>query len=411
MDNLNIFFADISKKQRKDWEDLIDDINQVKVYNKYCFEADFYLIFKQIIVSLLLDKEIILLDSDFTDVEIENLIGKSNFKEEISIENSFNINSKKELIDRIKLVSKSWKIVLFTSGTTGLPKQVSHSFESITRFVRKKDKSSVDKWGFSYNPTHMAGIQVFFQALINGDSIIRLFGLSKEQILESINEFSITHISATPTFYRLLLPINEKYESIIRLTSGGEKFDDRAIELINKAFPNAKITNVYASTEAGTLLASNGNEFTIKTQFEKLIKIQDNELLIHKSLMGLSDLIKDDWYKTGDLVEIISENPITFKFISRKNEMINVGGYKVNPLEVEDIIRNIDGVIDVRVYAKKNSVLGNIICSEIVLSDKDLNESYIRNQLQNKLQEFKIPRMIRFVDALSTTRSGKIKRN
>lgn len=411
MDNLDIFFADLSKRQIKDWEDLIEDINQVKVFGKYCFEADFYLIFKQIIVSLLSNKEIILLDSDFKEIELENLIGNSNLKEEISINNSFNIKSKQDLIERMNFVSDSWKITLFTSGTTGLPKQISHSFGSITRFVRKRKELTVNKWGFSYNPTHMAGIQVFFHALINGDSIIRLFGLSKEQILESINKFSITHISATPTFYRLLLPINEKYKSVIRITSGGEKFDERTIELINNAFPNAKITNVYASTEAGTLFASDGNEFTIKSQFEKLIKIEDNELLIHKSLMGLSDSIKDDWYKTGDLVEILSENPIIFKFLSRKNEMINVGGYKVNPLEVEDTIRGIDGVIDVRVFAKKNSVLGNIICGEIVLSDKEINESFIRNQLQNKLQEFKIPRMIRFVDSLSTTRTGKIKRN
>lgn len=411
MDNLELFFADKSKGQIQNWKDLTEDINHVKVYNKYCFESDFYLIFQQIIVSILLDEEIILLDSDFTEIELENLIGNSNIKDKISINIPFNIKDKEELINRIKLVSDSWKITLFTSGTTGLPKKISHSFGSITRFVKKRKESSLNYWGFAYNPTHMAGIQVFFQALINGDSIIRLFGLSKEQILDSIKEFSITHISATPTFYRLLLPIYEKYESVVRLTSGGEKFDEKSIELLNYAFPNAKITNVYASTEAGTLLASIGNEFTIKTQFEKLIKIEDNELLIHKSLMGLSDSIKDDWYKTGDLVEVLSDSPITFIFLSRKNEMINVGGYKVNPLEVEEAIRDIDGVFDVRVFAKKNSVLGNIVSCEIVLFNKELTESIIRLQLRRKLQEFKIPRMIRFVDSLSTTRTGKIKRN
>ena len=91
--------------------------------------------------------------------------------------------------------------------------------------------------------------------------------------------------------------------------------------------------------------------------------------------------------------------------------MINVGGYKVNPTEVEETIREINGVADVRVFAKSNSVLGTIICCEVVRSIPSLDESNIRNQLKTKLQEFKIPRMVRFVDALSTTRTGKIKRN
>jgi len=92
--------------------------------------------------------------------------------------------------------------------------------------------------------------------------------------------------------------------------------------------------------------------------------------------------------------------------------MINVGGYKVNPLEVEDAIFELPGVRNVRVYSKSNSVLGNIICCEIVC-DKNttLNEASIRTFLQSKIQEFKIPRIIRFVNEISKTRTGKIKRN
>ena len=144
---------------------------------------------------------------------------------------------------------------------------------------------------------------------------------------------------------------------------------------------------------------------------ESLIKIENGELLIHQSLMGNSEVITNEWYQTGDLVEIISENPVQFKFLSRKNEMINVGGYKVNPNEVEEIIRTIPGIKDVRVYAKSNSVLGNIICCEAVRSNNQLDETTIRSFLQKKLQEFKIPRMIRFVDEISMTRTGKLKRN
>ncbi|MCF8360347.1 MAG: fatty acid--CoA ligase family protein [Prolixibacteraceae bacterium] len=410
---MSFFYVDLSVNQSKTWEKLFFDLKGTKRYNKYCQDADFYNVFKQIILSLLLGEEIVLLDADFSEDEIKRLTANSIYETDDILVNKQleSIESKEDLFQHLRQINKEWQITLYTSGTTGLPKRISHSFQSITRFVKKSENHSSNVWGFAYNPTHMAGIQVFFQALLNGNPIVRLFGLSKEQIFESISEFAVTNISATPTFYRLLLPKFNQYPTVKRLTSGGEKFDEKTTNALKQIFPNAKITNVYASTEAGTLLASSGNNFFIKPEFKGLIKVIENELVIHKSLMGNSDIFSDEWYHTGDIVEIISQNPLNFHFISRKNEMINVGGYKVNPHEVEEAIREIDGVSDVRVFAKSNSVLGNIICSEVVINNDSLNESLIRNQLQTKLQEFKIPRLIKLADKISTTRTGKIKRN
>jgi acyl-CoA synthetase (AMP-forming)/AMP-acid ligase II len=257
----------------------------------------------------------------------------------------------------------------------------------------------------------MAGIQVFFQAILNGNTIIRLFGLSKDDIFNLVNQYSITNISATPTFYRLLLPHEKQYFSVLKITSGGEQFDSKTLSNISAIFPNAKIYNIYASTEAGTLFAAKDNCFEINNNIVKYIKILDNELYIHNSLMGeYVDNSNCEWYATGDIVEIISTLPLQFVFKSRKSDMINVGGYKVNPNEVEDIIRSIDGIVDVMVYSKKNSVLGNIILCDVVTSDLLIRESTIRNFLKEKLQEYKIPRVIRFVNELEITRTGKIKR-
>jgi len=277
--------------------------------------------------------------------------------------------------------------------------------------VKISERNTNSIWGFAYNPTHMAGIQVFFQALLNGNAIVRLFGLTPNEIHGEIKENDVTHISATPTFYRLLLPCENTFQSIARITSGGEKFNEKTIRQLTEIFPNAKITNVYASTEAGTLFASDNDIFSIKPEFEHLIRVENDELLIHNSLMGSSDINIKKWYNTGDLIEIITEKPLKFRFISRKSDMINVGGYKVNPLEVEEIIFSLSGIKNVRVYSKSNSVLGNIICCEVVCDNNQINESSIRTFLQSKIQEFKIPRIIRFVEELSTTRTGKIKRN
>lgn len=411
---MNIFIKDIRNDRFVTWNFLINDINKTLIYNPYCKSADYYSVFKHIILSLLMDEEIILLDSDFRESELLNLTGHSDFAE-------FNkpivkgkvpiLGNQKELIAKLSNSPENWKITLFTSGTTGIPKKVSHDFKSITRFVKVTERNKKSVWGFAYNPSHMAGIQVFFQALLNGNSIIRLFGLNTKDIYNEINNNGITHISATPTFYRLILPCDEKFPSVERITSGGEKFNEKTFQQLNEIFPNAKITNVYASTEAGTLFASQNDIFSVQPEYESLIQIENNELLIHSSLMGRTETNIDEWYNTGDVIEIVSQKPLKFRFVHRKSEMINVGGYKVNPLEVEEAILALTGIKNVHVYSKSNSVLGNIICCEVVVGNTQITESAIRAFLQYKIQEFKIPRVIRFVEELSTTRTGKLKRN
>ena len=411
---MNIFLKDIDNERLVTWDFLIDDIIKTSIYNPYCKSADYYTVFKQIILSLLIDEEIILLDSDFSESELINLTGHSDFTEFIKPVDKSKVpilGNQKELIEKLSNPSENWKITLYTSGTTGIPKKVSHDFNSITRFVKVTERNEKSIWGFAYNPTHMAGIQVFFQALLNGNSIIRLFGLDTKDIYTEINNNEITHISATPTFYRLLLPCNETFPSVERITSGGEKFNEKTFKQLNQVFPNAKITNVYASTEAGTLFASQNDIFSVRPEYESLIHFENNELLIHSSLMGRTETNIDEWYNTGDVIEIVSQKPLKFRFVNRKSEMINVGGYKVNPLEVEEAILTLTGINNVRVYSKSNSVLGNIICCEVVANSNQITESSIRAFLQSKIQEFKIPRIIQFVEELSTTRTGKLKRN
>ena len=409
---MDYFYIDISKNQHITWDVLINDLHNTHEYNTYCYNNDFYIVFKQILLSLLLEKDIVLLDSDFSHDEIIRLIGKTSIgnKQTLSIDRLLSITSKKDLVDEIKNVSGNWSLTLFTSGTTGIPKKIKHSFQSITRFIKTSNNSFANIWGFAYNPTHMAGILVFFQALLNENTIVRLFGLTNSDIFKSIDYFQITNISATPTFYRLLMPHSNSYSSVKRITLGGEKFDEKIAEQLKAVFPKSKITNIYASTEAGSLFAANNNVFSVKPEMQDYVKILDGELLIHKFLMGNTEFLQDDWYYTGDVVHIISNDPLQFTFINRKNEMINVGGYKVNPVEVEEIIRNINNVKNARVFSKKNSVLGNLLICEVIKTSKDLDEKTIRLILQTKLQEYKIPRIFKFVEEISTTRTGKVKR-
>jgi acyl-coenzyme A synthetase/AMP-(fatty) acid ligase len=408
---MSFFYHDIDVSIK--WQELLVDLSNTRYYNPYCFESNYYEIFKKLIISILLDEEVILLDGDYTETELTRICGLTHFEQfDREIDESININftSKEHLLSKLSDLSRNWRVSIYTSGTTGLPKKVSHTFESITRFVKKAPHYTTDVWGFAYNPTHMAGLQVYFQALLNGNTIVRLFGLGNRDALSMILQNNVSKISATPTYYRLLISDNQQFTSVKQITSGGEKLDPDLIDLLRKTFPNAKIKNVYASTEAGSLFVSEDNIFNIRKEFSHLVKVVENELLLHHSLLGTSESFEGDWYSTGDLVEVIGTDPLKFKFISRSNDLINVGGYQVNLIEVEDAMLSHPFIKMAVVYTKKNSLIGNVICCDVVSGSDDLDEPLLRSYLQTKLQEFKIPRIIRFVDNLQKTNTGKVKR-
>jgi acyl-coenzyme A synthetase/AMP-(fatty) acid ligase len=391
------------------YSQLFKEIEAVQALNKIIYEKEPYQIFVRIIHSLVYDYPITLLDSDFSESELSKL-GYEKIDDSITIEHH------KADLDSVDFSEQSknlqnWSMTLFTSGTTGIPKKITHTFASITKSVKMSSSHKNDVWGFSYNPTHMAGTQVFFQAFLNRNPLINVFNKSHDEIYSAIKTNKITHISATPTFYRLVIKKGVHFESVKQVSSGGEKLEESLKQKLSDFFPNASIKNIYASTEAGSLFAATSDAFSIPEKLKKFIKIQAKEILIHESILGTSDGFKiiDGWYYSGDMVENIEEHPeIKFRFLHRKNEMINVGGYKVNPHEVEGEILQIQGVSGVRVYGKKNSVLGNILCAKVVA--ENVSEKEIKIHLSSVLQPYKIPRIIDFVEQLEITRTGKLKR-
>lgn len=391
------------------YDTLQKDISNTDSYYQRYRTDNLYNFFLNIIRALLANKPISLIDSDLNDSEIEGL-DYDQINRPFKIK-GFGLLSMDSIVNLIK--ESSSDIEIFTSGTTGQPKKVTHSISNLTRTARVSDQYKEHVWGFAYNPTHMAGLQVFFQALLNNNTIINLFNKERRFIYQAIDQYSISHISATPTFYRLLLPIENSHNSVRRITLGGEKSEKSLYSSILEIFPKAKINNIYASTEAGSLFAASGESFRIPLIIKDKILVEDGELLIHQSLLGKSDsfVFKGGYYQTGDLIEWVNKEEGLFRFQSRKNELINVGGYKVNPSEVEGVISQIPGVLQVLVYGKESSVLGNVLCAQIKQDETErLSESIVRTFLSGKIQNFKIPRMIKFVESITLTRTGKIKR-
>jgi len=314
-----------------------------------------------------------------------------------------------ELVDALEEKSNG-TIILYTSGTTGRPKAVEHNFQSLGRGIQRSSSHRNDRWATGFVPAHMAGVQVFLQALCNGNPILFLQRGATDSFLERIGNLKITHISATPTFYRLL-PLKGEITlpEVRHLSSGGEAWDSTLPGLLKCIFPNATWHNIYATTEAGSLFISRGDIFTLRPKWEGKVKVEGDHLLLAGELLGQMPR-KGCWYNTGDLVEVLSDHPLRVRFIRRENEEVNIAGYKVNPHDVERVLKEHEAIQNARVYARENKVTGRVLMADVVYRHAPLPEKTLRNFLSSQLDTYHIPRVFRTVTHLEQTLSGKIKR-
>lgn len=314
----------------------------------------------------------------------------------MSIENPIKISSKEDLKKSIHQTKAS--LILNTSGTTGAAKIYTHSVNTLLKNIKVDTKKSV--WALTYNPRHMGGVQVILQSITNLQTIVDIYKDSRESILNQLDKYNISHISATPSFYRLLQPFVKTFENVKRVTVGGELSQRSTFEFIKKVFPHAQVNNIYALTEKGACLFSK-NEFFDLTD---AVEINDKILFIR-----LND---GSWCNTGDLVERSEEDSKKFKIIGRSSDVVNVGGNNVNLNEVEEVLRSHHEIKDAIVFPKKNSVLGNILACDIVKKSEDLESKDITTFLRDRgFSEYKIPRLINFIKQVQVSENLKTKRS
>jgi len=308
--------------------------------------------------------------------------------------------------DLINVLHKNNKhIELLSSGTTGEPKVIYQSFKNMVRNISISEDDSV--WAMFYHPNRMAGYQVLFQTLLNGQTLVNMRGYDYKDIQDRILTYNVTNISATPTLYKMIL--GPTFDKVKQITFGGDGSTKNLQHQISKYFPNARIKNIYASTEGGSLFASNGESFHIPIKYMDKIKIVDNEIHIHNDLVGLSTSIEmdGDWYNTGDLIEFVTDTE--FKIVGRSSNVVKVAGYNVNLESIESKILKIEGIKLCKVSSKYNSVLGNMLIAEIILLD-GYSLVDIKRSMRNGLEKFEIPTKISFVESIELSENGKIKR-
>lgn len=314
--------------------------------------------------------------------------------------------------------------ILSTSGTTGTPKLVRHGLASLTRTTRTDQAlGSTQVWGLLYDYTRFAGLQVVLQSLLSGATLVQpdLSAPLAEQIA-FLRDHGCTHLSATPTLWRkiLMTPGAEKL-SLRQITLGGEIADDTVLGSLARTYPNARISHIFASTEAGVGFSVTDRRAGFPASFLTAppatigLKIEDgrlwvrNELVRAQYLGGDETFAQEGWVDTGDAV-IQIENRVFFR--GRESGVINVGGNKVHPEEVERAILAHGNIVSARVYAKSNPITGALVAADIVPAETagpSLKAS-LNEFLRKHLERHAVPAFVRIVESLEINAAGKIKR-
>ena len=325
-------------------------------------------------------------------------------------------------------IEKSYtKWIIPTSGTTYIPKLVSHTFESLTRTAKRSiELGGKYRWGLVFDIYRFSGIQVFLQSILSGSMLIITESTQNiSEILSTLVEKKCNALSATPSFWRKVLMSPESGQlQLERITLGGEIADGNTLKTLKKKYPTAKISHIYASTEVGVgFSVTDGNEGFPKSFLNGLLpnikmKIDTDGLLWiapssrNQSYISKTKMYDQDGYiNTGDLVELKNERVY---FLGRNSGAINVGGNKVQPEEVESKLLSSGMIAAAYVYAMNNPMMGSLVCADVVLIDQELDKKVakatILKHCRESMEGFKVPAILKFVKELKTTQSGKLKR-
>jgi acyl-coenzyme A synthetase/AMP-(fatty) acid ligase len=331
-----------------------------------------------------------------------------------------------EVEDKTKMVSQS-KWMMTTSGTTGTPKIVSHTLDSLSRTTKFTATSAQHvRWGMLYDFTRFAGMQVLLQSLLSGSILLSCDSRNTlEEKLAFFRTKGVTHISATPTLWRqILMTPNSERLPLACATLGGEIADQRTLDRLAHTYPNAQIIHIFASTETGVGFSvkdkkagfplkylediPNGVSLRIR---EGILEVFNRE--VENQYVGTDQAISvyEGWIPTGDLVKIEGDRIL---FNGRASGTINVGGNKVQPEIVEMRIMSHNSIAAARVYSKSSPITGSLVMADIILTDSTRNEKEVVRELKqfllHQLEPYQVPAVFRVVESFSVNTAGKVDR-
>lgn len=308
-------------------------------------------------------------------------------------------------------------LILFSSGTSGDPKGMLHDLPALLRRfepVTPRDDRTLQLLLID----HIGGLDAAFRCLCAGSTLVIPEARTPDAAGRAVEAHQVNILPASPTFLNLMLMqgVPEQFDcsSVEIIAYGAEAMPKPLLNRLRRAFPKADLQQKFGTSETGAVRIKSSSKtslfFRIKDTDTEW-KVINNELWLKtpSRILGYlnadeSSLEADGWYRTGDLVEEGQDGNICI--IGRQSAIINVGGQKVHPAEVEAVLHNAPDVNTCRVYGESDPITGQRVACEIVSSaEKDLREwkRSIRNHCRNRLAPWKIPTGLKVSKTLEVT--------
>jgi acyl-CoA synthetase (AMP-forming)/AMP-acid ligase II len=336
------------------------------------------------------------------------------------------------LVNRSGSVATEW--ILLTSGTTAAPKLVVHTLQSLGGALPTQPPSGTRSiWSTFYDIRRYGGLQIYLRAVLSGSPLVlSSAGEPTVDFLARAAAAGVTHISGTPSHWRRALMSGEAAAlkpRYVRLS--GEVADQAVLDNLRAVYPNALVAHAFASTEAGVAfevndgLAGFPQALVDNLSGEDIeLKVVDHTLRIRSGrtaarYLGTAPevLVSDDGYvDTGDVVELVESR---YYFRGRMGGIINVGGLKVYPEEVESVLNADPRVRMSLVRGRRNPITGAVVVADVVLATPanpaasdapDVVRDDLLTACRSVLAAHKVPAILRFVPALKFTSAGKLVR-
>lgn len=302
-------------------------------------------------------------------------------------------------------------LILFSSGSTGEPKAMIHDLETLLDSYRDRRLKGL-RFLIFLMFDHIGGINTLLNTMAMGAVAVLPQSRDPNEIGELIERYAINVLPSSPTFLNLLL-INGVIDSynfakLKMITYGTEPMPAHLLKRLRTKLPRVRFLQTFGTSETGIAQTASRSSDSLELKIADAnteYKIVNGELYLKSKTQVLGYLnadmesfTEDGWFKTGDLVEELPGGYI--KILGRNKEVINVGGEKVLPSEVESVLLELEEVLDVTVSGKPNAITGQTVISEVViLGDQDASmiKKKIRSHCRERLSAFKVPTKIKIV--------------
>lgn len=293
-------------------------------------------------------------------------------------------------------------IILYTSGTNGKPKEIFHNVEKLTNKYKNKTKPFKTIGIAPLN--HMSGLDVLFYTLSSGGCLIIPENKEPHSVCTSIEKYKAELLPCSAGFLNWLVMADciKDYDlsSLKIIAYGSDMMSENILRELNKQLPDCRLIQKYGTTEFGSPKTRSLNDTSTWLKFvDTEYKIIDDHLWLK--------FTDSDWIDTGDLAEELNGY---IRILGRDSDIINVGGMKVYPIEIENTIIQMPEVVDVVVYKASNTILGYVVNVDVILNTDDTVSSItrkIRTFCKNKLPDYAIPIKVN----IGSNRIGPDKKN